>query len=114
MREYQRKRRSVNQACKPVNCKPEDVNLPEGWDHVREHIRVPGNLAKMQAVCGALGKQDVRFGAYGPTAEAIGRVIGTRAPLVHIDVRPRVVSEPTISVSQVLAQAARQGRPERP
>ena len=117
MREYQRKRRAVNhERCKP--CKPDadvnpDVNLPEGWDHVRDYIKTPGNLAKMRAVCGALGKQAgaVRFGAYGPTAQEIGQVIGTGAPIVTPVAPPVRYMPPMISVHALLARAAHGGRP---
>ena len=119
MREYQRKRRAVNPAVNPTNCKPDDVNpaetvnLPEGWDHVRDYIKIPGNLARMRAVCGALGKQAgaVRFGAYGPTAQEIGTVIGTGAPVVTPAAPPVRYMPPVISVHDLLARAAHGGRP---
>ena len=159
MREYQRKRRAVNQGVNLANCKPDAVNLvnpmqihgsnqggksspvnpvnqggksckpvsdvnhsqihgftdelPEGWDHVRDYIKTPGNLAKMRAVCGALGRQagNVRFGAYGPTAQEIGTVIGTGAPVVTPSSPPVHYMPPMISVHALLERAAHGGRP---
>ena len=94
--------------------------LPEGWDHVRDYISTPGNpdkcgasgLARMRAVCGSLGRNagSVRFGAYGPTAQEIGKVIGMGGPIVTPASPPARYMPPMISVHDLLARAAHGGR----
>ena len=123
MREYKRRRKMVTsggntdkkltpEVTRDVTVTP-DVTLPEGWDHVREYISVSGNLAKMRAVCGSLGRDagSVRFGAYGPTAQEIGAVIGAGASIVTPAAPPVRYIPPLISVHDLLVRAAHAGRP---
>ena len=59
------------------------MKVPRDWRNLIAYLERPGNLARMQAICGSLGRyaEQVFFG--GLTMQRIGEVIGTGLPVVH-------------------------------
>jgi len=95
----------------PVDVTTHDVTLPPEWAAVRKYISKPGNLARMRAVCGTCKHpDDLRFGAYGPTAREIGAVIGTGPAVVTPPAPPTRLIPSMISVHDLLTRAAHGGR----
>lgn len=58
--------------------------IPQDWAKVIEYIERPGNLDKMKAIIGSLGRYADQVWLGGLTVKEIGDVIGGGPPIVRI------------------------------